>query len=249
MAKLDGKVALITGGASGIGRAIAELFACERATIGIIDLDGEKAERAASELADRHGATTGSAEADVSDEVVVEAAIGGIVDALGEIDVLVNNAGMDTTCPVETMPIDMWDRMIAVHLKGTFLCTRAVLPAMRKRKWGRIISLSSQLAHKGAPTMAHYCAAKAGIMGFTRALAHEVAADGITVNCLNPGPIDTPLLRAIPQDWLENKIKELPIGRFGRVEEVAPAALLLASDEGAYFVGASLNMNGGDYML
>ena len=154
MGKLDGKVALITGGASGIGRAIAELFASEGAAIGILDLDGEKAERAATELASGHSAETASAEADVSDEVAVEAAIGRIVDALGAIDILVNNAGIDTTCPVETMPSDLWDRMIAVHLKGTFVCTRAVLPAMRRKRWGRIISLSSQLAHKGAPTIA-----------------------------------------------------------------------------------------------
>ena len=97
--------------------------------------------------------------------------------------------------------------------------------------------------------MVHYCAEKAGIMGFTRALAHEVARDGITVNCLNPGPIDTPLLRALPAEWLDRKKQELPIGRFGEVGEVAPVALLLASDEGAYFIGASLNMNGGDYMV
>jgi 3-oxoacyl-[acyl-carrier protein] reductase len=114
--------------------------------------------------------------------------------------------------------------MINIHLKGTFLCTREVLPAMKAKRWGRIINLSSQLAHKGAPTMVHYCAAKAGIMGFTRSLAYEVARDGITVNCLNPGPINTPLLLGLPQDWLENKKKELPIGRFGEVGEVAPAA-------------------------
>jgi 3-oxoacyl-[acyl-carrier protein] reductase len=120
---------------------------------------------------------------------------------------------------------------------------------MRRKKWGRIISLSSQLAHKGAPTMVHYCAAKAGIMGFTRALAYEVAREGITVNCLNPGPINTPLLHAIPEDWLKRKKGELAIGRFGEVGEVAPAALLLASDEGSYFIGASMNMNGGDYMV
>ena len=147
------------------------------------------------------------------------------------------------------MPTEMWDRMIAVHLRGTFLCTREVLPSMKRKKWGRIINLSSQLAHKGAATMTHYVAAKAGIMGFTRALAYEVAQDGITVNCVNPGPINTPLLHAIPQEWRDQKIKELPIGRFGEVSEMAPVFLLLASEEGSYFVGASLNPNGGDYMI
>jgi 3-oxoacyl-[acyl-carrier protein] reductase len=248
MGKLDGKVALVTGGASGIGRAIAELFAREGAAIGIVDLERERARTIAGEIA-AAGAKTAAAHADVADEPQVKSAIAEIVAKLGEIDILVNNAGIDTTCELETMSTEMWDRMIDVHLKGTFLCTREVLPSMRRKKWGRIISLSSQLAHKGAPTMVHYCAAKAGIMGFTRALAYEVARDGITVNCLNPGPINTPLLHAIPEDWLKRKKSELPIGRFGEVGEVAPAALLLASDEGSYFIGASMNMNGGDYMV
>jgi 3-oxoacyl-[acyl-carrier protein] reductase len=248
MGKLDGKVALVTGGASGIGRAIAELFAREGAAVGIVDLERERARTIAGEIA-AAGAKTAAAHADVADEPQVKSAIAEIVAKLGEIDILVNNAGIDTTCELETMSTEMWDRMIDVHLKGTFLCTREVLPSMRRKKWGRIISLSSQLAHKGAPTMVHYCAAKAGIMGFTRALAYEVARDGITVNCLNPGPINTPLLHAIPEDWLKRKKSELPIGRFGEVGEVAPAALLLASDEGSYFIGASMNMNGGDYMV
>jgi 3-oxoacyl-[acyl-carrier protein] reductase len=248
MGKLDGKVAVITGACSGIGRAIAELFAQEGAAIGVIDLDAAKAEAVARELAGA-GARTASAAADVADETAVKAGFARIARELGEVDILVNNAGMDTTCEVASMATEMWDRMIDVHLKGTFLCTREVLPAMKLRGWGRIINLSSQLAHKGGPSMAHYCAAKAGIMGFTRSLAYEVARDGITVNSINPGPIDTPLLRGLPEDWLEMKKRELPIARFGRVQEVAPAALLLASEEGSYFIGASLNMNGGDYML
>lgn len=248
MGKLDGKTALVTGGCSGIGRAIAELYAKEGAKVGIIDLDATKAQATAKELA-AHGGQSAGAAADVADEPAVEAAIASIVEALGDIDILVNNAGIDTTHEVDGMPTAMWDRMVDVHMKGTFICTRAVLPAMKRKGWGRIINLSSQLAHKGGRSMAHYCAAKAGIMGFTKSLAYEVAPFGITANTINPGPVDTPLLRALPKDWLEMKMGELPIGRFGRVEEVAPAALLLASDEGSFFVGASLNMNGGDYMI
>ena len=115
--------------------------------------------------------------------------------------------------------------------------------------WGRIINISSQLAHKGAADMAHYAAAKAGVIGFTRSLAYEVARDGITVNAICPGPIDTELFRGIPADWRARKLAELPIGRAGHVKEIAPAAVLLASDEGSYFVGATINPNGGDYMI
>lgn len=249
MGKLSGKVALVTGGGSGIGQAIAELYAKEGASLGILDLDGVRARGAAERLGGAYGVRTAGEAGDVADEPALRSAIGRLVATLGEIDVLVNNAGMDTTARVEEMSTEMFDRMIAVHLRGTFLCTREVLPAMRRKGWGRIINLSSQLAHKGAPTMAHYCAAKAGIMGFTKSLAYEVATDGITVNTINPGPIETPLLLGLPEDWLAMKKGQLPIGRFGRVEEVAPAALLLASEEGSYFIGASLNMNGGDVMV
>lgn len=248
MGKLDGKVAVITGGGSGIGRGVAKLFASEGASVGIFDLNAANAKAVADEIA-AAGGKAAIATGDVSKEEDVAAGLKSLVAALGDVDIMVNNAGMDTTHELDGMPTDMWDRMIDVHLRGTFLFTRAVLPAMKRKKWGRIINLSSQLAHKGAPTMVHYVAAKAGIMGFTRALAYEVARDGITVNCVNPGPINTPLLSGLPQDWLERKKGELPIGRFGEVDEVAPVFLLLASDEGSYFIGASLNVNGGDYMI
>ena len=248
MGKLDGKVAVITGGASGIGRGVANLYAKEGATVGIFDLNEANANAVAGEIA-AHGGKVGVAVGDVSKEGDVNAGLKKLVSELGDVDIMVNNAGMDTTHELDGMSTEMWDRMIDVHLRGTFLFTRAVLPAMKRKKWGRIINLSSQLAHKGAPTMVHYVAAKSGIMGFTRALAYEVARDGITVNCVNPGPINTPLLNGLPRDWLERKKGELPIGRFGEVDEVAPVFLLLGSNEGSYFVGASLNVNGGDYMI
>jgi 3-oxoacyl-[acyl-carrier protein] reductase len=161
----------------------------------------------------------------------------------------VNNAGIDTTSLVVDMSTDMWDEMMRINLRSIFLCSRQVLPSMLERKYGRIINISSQLAHKGAPQMAHYAAAKAGVIGFTRSLAYEVALNGITVNAICPGPVETELFRGLPEAWRKRKLAELPIGRAATVNEIAPVAVLLASDEGSYFVGATLNPNGGDYMI
>jgi len=188
-------------------------------------------------------------ECDVGDEGSVAKAFAAARKQLGAIDILVNNAGINTQSRVETMSIAMWDEMIRVDLRSMFLCSREVIAGMKKKKWGRIINFSSQLAHKGAVEMAHYCAAKAGVMGFTRSLAQELIDYGITVNSINPGPINTPILKGIPKAWLARKARELPAKRFGEVREVVPTIVMLASDEGSYYVGASMNMNGGDIMI
>jgi len=248
MNRLTGKKALVTGAARGIGHAIAVAFASEGADVAILDLKKESADRTADEVRSL-GVNGIAVAADVSNEDQVKRAIGEVQRAFGRIDILVNNAGIDTTSTVVEMPTAMWDEMMAVNLRSIFLCTREVLPGMIRRKWGRIISTSSQLAHKGAAEMAHYAAAKAGVIGFTRSLAYEVARDGIAVNAICPGPVNTELFRNIPEDWRRRKLAELPIGRAGRVDEIAPTAVLLASDEGSYYIGASLNPNGGDYMI
>jgi 3-oxoacyl-[acyl-carrier protein] reductase len=251
--RLKGKVALVTGGASGMGLASAELFILEGAKVGIVDLKDEKTlakvERQLTALAGKKGQVA-IHRADIGDEPQVKDAFAAMRKTLGPVDILVNAAGIDTTSEVAKMSTEMWDQMIRVNLRGTFLCTREALKDMKKKKWGRVINFASQLAHKGGPQMAHYCATKAGVIGFTRSLAYEVIKDGITVNAICPGPIDTPLLRQIPKPWLDQKKKELPIGRFGRPEEVAPTVLMLAMDpDGAYYVGATMNMNGGDVMV
>ena len=248
MGKLEGKIAAVTGGGSGIGRAIAMLFAREGARVGILDLNGEAARTVAAELT-REGLNAMAVAADVGHEGEVTAALDTLVAALGDIEIMVNNAGIDRSGPLTDISLAEWEEMFRIHVTGAFLCCRYVLPAMQKKGWGRIINMSSQLGHKGTANRSHYCAAKAAVMGLTRALAYEAAPFGITVNCLNPGPIDTPIVATIPAAWRAAKIAELPIRRAGKPEEVAPAALLLASDEGAYFVGASMNMNGGDYMI
>lgn len=245
MGKLDGKVALVTGAASGIGEAVSRLFVAEGAKTGLVDLNGPAAQKLAAEL----GPNAVAVQADAADPDQVARAFAEVKAAFGPVDILFANAGIDFTSRVIDMSVEDWDRMIHINLRSVFLAAKQALPDMTARKWGRIICTASQLAHRGGPEMAHYCAAKAGVLGFVKSLAQEVARDGITVNALCPGPIDTPLLRSIPQEWLDQKRSEIPAGRFGRVEEVAPAVLLLASDEGSYFVGTSINMNGGDYMM
>jgi len=248
MRKLDGRMALVTGGAGGIGRGIALAFAAHGAGVAVLDARADAAAQTAQEIA-QAGRQSVAVVADVGDEAQVAAAIARAQAALGRIDILVNNAGIDTTSPVVDMPTALWDEMIRINLRSIFLCTRAVLPSMLQRGWGRIINISSQLAHKGAAEMAHYAAAKAGVLGFTRSLAYEVARRGVTVNAICPGPIDTELFQNIPEAWRKNKLAELPIGRPGTVDEIAPTAVLLASEDGSYYLGASLNPNGGDVMI
>jgi 3-oxoacyl-[acyl-carrier protein] reductase len=245
---LGGRIAVITGAAGGIGSAVARAYAAEGARLALLDRSREMLTPLAEEL-ERGGSTVLRVAADLREEAAIAAAVAEIHAGLGAPDILVNNAGIDTTSLLVDMPTAMWDEMISVNLRSVFLMTRALLPSMLARKWGRIINTASQLGHKGAADMVHYCAAKAGVIGFTRALAYEVAASGVTVNAVCPGPIETPMLRSLPQAWLDRKQAELPIGRFGRVEEMAPIFVLLASEAGSYFVGSTLNANGGDYMI
>lgn len=241
--KLAGRRCLVTGAGRGIGAAIVEGFAQEGARVAVLDLDPA----AADAVAEKVGGV--AVAADVSDDAAVHRAVAEVIAVLGGIDVLVNNAGIDTSVPVAEMDLETWDRMIAVNLRSVFLCTRAVLKPMIARKWGRIINISSQLAQKGAPDMAHYAAAKAGVIGFTRSLAYEVGGKGVTVNAICPGPVDTELWRHIPEDWRRRKLAELPIGRPASVGEIVPTAVMLAAEEGAFYLGATLNPNGGDIMV
>lgn len=248
MDRLKAKKCVVTGGARGIGRAIVLAFAHEGADVVILDRNAELAAKTAHEAA-ATGASVVAITADVSDKSSVTAALHEAERALGSIDVLVNNAGISDSALLVNLSVEAWDRMIAVNLRSVFLCTRVVLPGMISRRWGRIISTSSQLAHKGGIELVHYCAAKAGVLGFTRSLAYEVARYGITVNAICPGPIETDMSATLSEEWRARKRAELPLGRFGTVDEIAPTAVLLASDEGSYYTGASLNPNGGDVMI
>ncbi|MDO9710406.1 SDR family NAD(P)-dependent oxidoreductase [Paracraurococcus lichenis] len=248
MPRMQGRRCVVTGGGRGIGRAIALAFAQEGADVAVVDRLAGQAEAVAAEV--RALGVAGFAfAADVSDEASITAALTAAEESLGRVDVLMNNAGISTHMSFVDMPVAVWDEMIAVNLRSVFLGTRVVLPGMMRRRFGRIISTSSQLAHKGGRELTHYAAAKAGVLGFTRSLAYEVAPYNITVNAICPGPINTDMTRGGSAEWKQRKLAELPLGRYGEVGEIAPTAVLIASDEGSYYTGASFNPNGGDVML
>ena len=249
MRKLEGRIAVITGAASGIGKGIAITFASEGANIVIADLVTEaQASEVITEIK-KFGREVLFVRTDVSDEASVRAMAAQSLERFGRVDILVNNAGIFTESLLEDMPIEDWDRVVNTNLRGTFLCTRVLIGQMLERGDGRIINIASQLGQIGGGAVAHYSASKAGVIGFTKALAREVSRRGVLVNAIAPGPIETPLLASETEAWRSAKLAELPIGRFGTVDEVTPTALLLASSDGSYYVGQTLGPNGGDVML
>lgn len=247
--RLQGKVAVVTGAASGIGAGIALAFAEQGAALALVDVvAGPRVEAQTSTLSD-YGVPVARYQADVSDESEVRLMGREVLARFGRVDILVNNAGIFTQAPVEHLPIEDWDRVLAVNLRGTFLCTKAFLGAMLDQGSGRIINIASQLGQIGGTEVAHYAASKAAVIGLTKSLAREVAQRGVLVNAVAPGPVETPILQNETDEWRSAKLAELPIGRFGRVEEVVPTVLLLATDDGSYYVGQTLGPNGGDVML
>ncbi len=246
MARLSGKTAAITGGAGGIGAAIARLFAEQGATLALLDLNGDGAAENASAL---NGAGHYGGAVDVGEEASVASAFATAAEAVGEIDILVNTAAIAGAAPVEEMAVADWDDMIRINLRGTFLCCRAAIPAMRQRKWGRIVNFASEVAHRGNPGLSHYAASKAAVIAFSKCLALEVVGDGVCVNTLSPGPTDTSMLAGIEEEVIDKLVNDLiPIGRLGKTEEIAAAALFLASDDASFCVGTTLNVNGGTYL-
>lgn len=236
---------IVTGAGSGIGRAIALRLAADGFDVMVNDFRAEAAAAVAAEI----GARARSCGGDVSDEADVAAIIAETEAAFGPVTHLVNNAGHVHQGRFETLTTADFDRMIAVHLRGTFLCTKAVIEKMLAQGAGVVVNVASQLGQIGGVELVHYSAAKAGIIGMTKALAREVSARGVRVNAVAPGPINTPLVRSLSEDWQRAKAAELPLGRFGEPEEVAATVSFLCSPGASLFVGQTLGPNSGDVML
>jgi 3-oxoacyl-[acyl-carrier protein] reductase len=247
--KLDGRIAVVTGAASGIGKGIATAFAQEGADVVVADLVAEDGAAEVLQAVRAAGREVLFVRTDVGDEDSVRAMAEQALARFGRVDVLVNNAGIFTESLVEDMPVADWDRVLTTNLRGTFLCTRFLIGQMLERRDGVVINIASQLGQIGGAAVAHYSASKAGVIGLTKALAREVSTRGVRVNAIAPGPIRTPLLDGETEEWRSAKLAELPIGRFGEVSEVTPTAVLLASGDGSYYVGQTLSPNGGDAMV
>ena len=249
--KLKGKRALVTGSSSGIGRGVAMAFAQQGADV-VVNYPTPEQQGDANEVVKeiaKTGARGFAFQGDVSNAEEVDRLVAGAVDALGDIDILVNNAGIATVSPVEEMLIDAWDRVIAVHLRGTFLMTRAVLPRMYQQNYGKIINTTSQLAYLGSPGLCHYTAAKGAIISMTRSLALEIGERNVNVNSVAPGATRTPILDGVPDELLEAIRQSIPKKKIAEVRDIVPSYVFLASDESSHFQGQTLSPNGGDAFL
>lgn len=252
MNRLADKVAIVTGGGAGIGRASAEMFAREGAAVAVLDVRGDAASAVATAISDSGGRAVGVA-ADVTDDTQVRAAVEQVRGAFGEINILYNNAGIGSTGSVDVADEQDWDRCFAINAKGTFLCSRAVVPSMLEAGGGSIINQGSVAALVGIPNFAAYCAAKGAVVALTRAMSVDLAPRGIRVNALAPGTVFTPLMEPMLtargggdlERGLAMTIAKYPIGRLGTPEDIAAAALFLASDESAFVTGAVLAADGG----
>jgi 3-oxoacyl-[acyl-carrier protein] reductase len=242
--RLQGKVAAITGGALGIGRATALTFAAEGALVALCDVQAEAAEAVAGEIRGR-GAKAFAMGVDVGDAGQVQAFVDRVVAEFGRLDVMFANAGIAHSAPFLDHPEAQWHRVLRVNLTGVFLCCQAAARQMVKQGGGRIIAVASINGFRGVENLVGYNAAKAGVIELTRTMAVELAEHGITANAIAPAQIDTRLTRGLPEDARQRRVERIPMGRFGEPEEVAKAALFLASDDAGYITGHTLAVDGG----
>jgi 2-hydroxycyclohexanecarboxyl-CoA dehydrogenase len=245
------RVAVVTGGASGIGLGVARRFVADGHRVAVLDRDHTGAEAAAADLGDRGGKAI-AVEVDVADRASVDAAFARTRADLGPIEILVTSAGVESFDALLDITPETWDRIIAVNLTGTFACVQAAVPDMLAGSWGRIVTISSSSAQSGAPNMTHYTASKGGVIALTRSLAVELARNGITVNTIPPSLVDTPMARQAEAagDFPGVDVigPMVPLGRAGTPDDIAAACSFLCSDDGSYITGQVIGVNGGMYI-
>ena len=246
--RLDGQVALVTGASRGIGRAIAERLARAGAVVIINFLQNQAAAEEVLEQIQADGGQAALCRFDVGDGAAVTTAVQEVLELRGKIDILVNNAGMSIDTLLVRLKADEWTQVMNANLTGVFLCTKAVTRSMMRQRSGRIINLTSVVAQTGNTGQAAYSAAKAGVIGFTKTMAKELASRSITVNAVAPGFIETDMTRSLPEEAKTGYLSHIPVGRWGTVEEVADVVAFLANPGAGYITGQVINVNGGMYM-
>ncbi|TET27331.1 SDR family oxidoreductase [Candidatus Aerophobetes bacterium] len=246
--RLKDKVAVVTGGGRGLGRSICLALAREGSSVVVSDIDVQSAKKVACEVKEI-GSEALAIRTDVTSGKEVDALMEAAAEDSGRVDILVNNAGICWVGKVEEMSEQDWDRVMAVNLKGTFLCSKAVIKFMKGKGWGRIVNMASAAGKTGGLLVgANYSVSKAGVICFTKSLAKELAPYGITVNAVAPGLIDTDMTRSFPKGAVASTLKSLPLGRMGSSEDVARAVLFLISEDAGYITGEILDVNGGMVM-
>ncbi len=241
---LKDKVGLVTGGARGIGKAICKKLASTGCNIAVVDIDIEGAKKTANELKEM-GVEAIAIKADVSDFSSVEGAVKNCVDSLGKVDILVNNAGVTRDTLLIRMKPEDWDFVLNINLKGVFNFTKATIPYMMRQRYGKIINISSIIGLIGNAGQANYSASKAGVIGFTKSVAKELATRNITCNAIAPGFIETEMTKKIPEKLREEMLKMIPMKKYGQPEDVANAVLFLASPMADYITGQVIVVDGG----
>lgn len=249
MTSTQQRAAVVTGAGKGMGEAIARRLASDGYAVAVLDIDAENAKRVADEIVAQGLRAIAVGDVDVSDRASVDAAMQRVRDELGPILVLVNNAGISGFKRFMDITDEMWEKIFAVNLTGTFYCTQAVIPDMVEAGWGRILMISSSSAQTGSPYMVHYSASKGGMVAMTKSLAQEFGPSGITVNTIPPGSIVTPMMQESADKGnlgdLDELAARLPVRRLGKVEDIAAAASYLCSDEAGYVTGQIIGVNGG----
>lgn len=245
--RLDGRAALVTGGSKGLGRSMALALAEAGADVAICSRNGFEATEAAAEIAQATGRKVIGVACDVTDPASVRRLTQECEEEFGKVDILLNNAGINVRKPTTELTEEDWDSVIDITVKGSFLCSQALLPGMIERKWGRIVMLGSIMSYVAIAGRSAYATAKAGVLGLTKALALEGAPHGVTVNCLCPGPFETPMNRVLMNDPVayQSFLAKIPLGRWGQPEELGPAIVYLCSPASAFMTGTSLTIDGG----